>query len=100
MLLQVQVSAEHRTPDLILICQNMNGEVVATVTLDPEDDAQMLRQKIADAIHPPNGPVSLDIILPGGQRLRYLPTSDSVQKRLLTPAMVGKALFQAVSVVD
>merc|ERR1719235_35309 len=80
MLLQVQVSAEHRTPDLILICHNMNGEAVATVTLDPEDDAQMLRQKIADAVQPPYGLVSLNIILPEGQLLRDLPPSDSVQK--------------------
>jgi len=82
MLLQVRVSAEHCTPDPILICQNMNGEVVATVTLDPVDELQMLRQKIADAVHPPNGPVSLNIILPGGQRLQDLPPSDSVRKWL------------------
>merc|ERR1712224_443052 len=67
MLLQVRVSAEHHTPDLILICHNMNGKVVATVTLDPRDNAQMLRKKIVKAVHPPNGPVSLNIILPGGQ---------------------------------
>merc|ERR1719379_3056223 len=85
MLLQVQVSAEHRTPDLILICHKMNGEAVATVTLDPEDDAQMLQQKIADAVHPPYGLVSLNIILPEGHRLRDLPPSDSVQKCLVAP---------------
>ncbi len=69
LLVQVQVQAKSCAQDLILTCHNMHGDLLSKVTLLPEDDKHMLRQKIADAINPVHGPASLKFVVPTGQLL-------------------------------
>merc|ERR1719161_3347833 len=86
-LVQVQVSKESGTQDLTLTCHNLGGIPLATVTLQPEDDEDMLRQKIADAVHPPHGRASLNLVLPCGQLLRNLDISKFLNADLLRAAL-------------
>jgi len=72
LVVQVQVSNESCAHDLGLTCHNMGGELLAAVTLQREDDANMLHHKITNAVNPPHGPASLNLVLPGGQLLRDL----------------------------
>eukprot|EP00747_Dinoflagellata_sp_TGD_P120246 gnl/TRDRNA2_/TRDRNA2_173196_c0_seq3.p1 gnl/TRDRNA2_/TRDRNA2_173196_c0~~gnl/TRDRNA2_/TRDRNA2_173196_c0_seq3.p1 ORF type:complete len:217 (+),score=51.03 gnl/TRDRNA2_/TRDRNA2_173196_c0_seq3:92-652(+) len=75
MLVQIAVSKQSCTRDLGLTCYSLSGKMLAAVMLQLQDDEHMLRQKIADAAHPPHGAASLNIVLPGGQHLRDFDTA-------------------------
>jgi len=81
-LVQLQVSTEN---PVSMTCLNLGGDVLATVSIGPEDDSQTLRQKIAEAVLPPLGLASLVVILPGGLRLGDADYSSSLREQLGIP---------------
>merc|ERR1711977_435385 len=82
MLVELKVSKEESSSEgLTVTCHNMAGDVLATVSFQPEeDDAMTLRQKIVAAVDPEYGPASLHLVMPGGERLRDLDSSKSLRE--------------------
>merc|ERR1712224_258424 len=69
-ILQIEVVTQSST-HLTISCCNMAGDQLTTVMLQrEEEDTKTLRQKIDEAVHPPFGPASLYLVLPGGEFLR------------------------------
>merc|ERR1712224_46450 len=68
--LQIEVVTQSST-HLTISCRNMAGDQLTTVMLQrEEEDRKTLRQKIDEEVHPPFGPASLYLVLPGGEFLR------------------------------
>jgi len=81
----VQVSAARRTEGaeeaMAVTCTQLSGTVVATISLEPKDDARELRRRLADALKVP--PAALQIVLPSGVRLRDAESTEPLQQLLM-----------------
>merc|ERR1712217_318178 len=82
----VQVSA--LTPDrggygvgaMVVNCTNLDGDVIATISLEPKADSKELRRQLASTLDVPAA--SLQIVLQSGERLRDVESTKPLQELL------------------
>merc|ERR1712232_623395 len=84
-IVQVSASTAHRggygVGAMVVNFINLNGDLIATISLEPKTDSKELRRQLASTLDVPAA--SLQIVLQSGERLRDVESTKPLQELLM-----------------